>query len=534
MSLLPVLTEADQLAGVYGIATPVPGPPTATEALVAREHQLSVIFNTIADVTFVLNVEEDGRYRFIFANKAFERTTGVPAEKVVGSYVDEVIPEPSLSMVLANYHQAVTTLERVIWQETSDYPTGRVTGEVSVTPVCDEAGRCFRLVGVVHDITKEKQAEEELRLSNERFAYALKATSDAIYDWNVTNDTLYWGEGFAHLFGYRLGQNPSPFSDWADYIHPKDSHRTVTGLLHTVYETTDTFWEDEYLFRRSNGSWAVVADRGNILRNAKGQAVRMIGAMQDITERKKAEVQQQAMAEKLIKQNAYLQQCGFMVSHNLRAPLANALGFADLLSRIDKESQVFADSLANLRISLRRLDDVVADVNTILSIRDQQDADLTEPVALAAVCRQALEHARPDLEQCGGEVLSSIPEALYVDGNRAFFLSIFDNLLSNAIKYRSAARPLRIEITASWTPGQGITINFRDNGSGFDQEQAGGDVFQLYRRLHADVPGRGIGLYLVKAHVEAMNGHVSVLSQVNVGTEFTLQFRPRADENLSD
>ncbi|MFC7666029.1 ATP-binding protein [Hymenobacter humi] len=83
-------------------------------------------------------------------------------------------------------------------------------------------------------------------------------------------------------------------------------------------------------------------------------------------------------------------------------------------------------------------------------------------------------------------------------------------------------------------PGQGITINFRDNGSGFDQEQAGGDVFQLYRRLHADVPGRGIGLYLVKAHVEAMNGHVSVLSQVNVGTEFTLQFRPRADENLSD
>jgi PAS domain S-box-containing protein len=129
-------------------------------ALAERAHQLSVIFDSIADVTFVLNVEDDGRYRFIFANRAFGKTTGLPLEKVTGSYVEEIIPEPSLSLVRAKYREAVVTLARVVWQETLDYPTGQVTGEVSVTPVCDAAGRCRQLVGIVHDLTKEKQIEE--------------------------------------------------------------------------------------------------------------------------------------------------------------------------------------------------------------------------------------------------------------------------------------------------------------------------------------------------------------------------------------
>lgn len=92
-----------------------------------QESLLSVIFNAIADVTFVLNVEADGRYRFIFINKAFEKRTGLPPEKVVGHYVSEVISEPLLSLVLTKYRETVTTGARVVWQKTTDFPTGRVT-----------------------------------------------------------------------------------------------------------------------------------------------------------------------------------------------------------------------------------------------------------------------------------------------------------------------------------------------------------------------------------------------------------------------
>lgn len=148
---------------------------------------------------------------------------------------------------------------------------------------------------------------------------------------------------------------------------------------------------------------------------------------------------------------------------------------------------------------------MLTDVNAILTVPDQQDVDATEPVALAAVCQQALDHAQPELQEAGAQVVCRIPDDVQGPGIHAFFHSIFDNLISNAVKYRAVTRPLLIEITATTGLHQDTTIIFSDNGVGFDQEQAG-DVFQLYRRLQVDKPGRGIGLYLIKNHVEAMGG----------------------------
>ncbi|TGE24951.1 PAS domain S-box protein [Hymenobacter aquaticus] len=535
VTLLPLPGAADGTgAGIYGLVRPVV-PVSAPTPLLEREQYLSVIFNNMADVAFVLEVEGEGRYRFGFVNRAFAKTTGLPVEQVVGRYVHDVIPEPSLSLVLQKYREALTSRERVVWLETSDYPTGRVTGEVSVTPVLDDTGACCRLVGIVHDLTPQQQAEEKLRLSNERFQYALKATTDALYDWNVTVDTLYWGEGFEALFGHQLAENPTPFSFWAEHVAPEDQQRVVGGLRETTFATTNTFWQKEYRFGRADGSWSVVFDRGYILRDEQGRPLRMIGAMQDITERTEAEERQQQMAEKLLAQYTDLQQFTYIVSHNLRAPLANALGFADLLARVEKQSAVFDDSLKNLRTSLHKLDDVLTDVNNILSVRDRQHGYRPEPVALAAVCRQALHGLEELLRECGGELRIDVPEELRVLGSRAYFHSIFHNLLSNAIKYRSDARPLRITITGTRGPDQDTTIVVADNGSGFDQEQAGDALFQLYRRFHPTKPGRGIGLFLVKAHVESMHGQITVRSQVNVGTQFILYFSQyAADENLPD
>ncbi|WP_303311071.1 PAS domain S-box protein [Hymenobacter sp. BT730] len=533
LHLFPLLADG-QIRGVYGMASVGLEPPSAPLALQEREHQLSVIFDSIADVTFVLNVEPDGRYRFTFANKAFQRTTGLPPEKVIGSYVDAIIPEPSLSLVLAKYQEAVTTQKRVAWLETSDYPTGQVTGEVSVTPVLDEAGVCTQLVGVVHDLTDQKRTEEALRLSNERFQYVLRATTDAIYDWNIATDTIYWGEGLETSFGHQLEQNPSPFNIWLALVHPQDKDRVLNGKLWEVNHSTTTLWQDEYRFKQKNGSWAVVFDRGYIVRDATGKPERMIGSMQDITERKETEERQRLMADKLFKQNADLQQFAYIVSHNLRAPLANAIGYADLISRVEKDSPVFDESVKNLQTSMELLDEILTDVTSILSIRDKQGGYRPEPVALAAVCQQALLGLEEPLQESGGQIICDIPETLRVRGNRAYFHSIFHNLISNAIKYRSDERPLRIEIKAVDKPHEGTTITIADNGSGFNQKKAGEDVFQLYRRFHTDKRGRGIGLFLVKSHVESMGGQITVESRMNEGTRFILYFSHHADENLPD
>ncbi len=530
--LLPVLTDTGGVAGVYGIAKPLAEPPPTDATLVEREHQLSVIFNNIADITFVLNVEEKGRYQLLFVNRAFEKTTGLPVEKMVGCYINEFVPEPSLSLALSKYREAVDTMETVDWMINSNYPTGHKAGEVSGTPVCDDTGRVCQLVGIVHDLTKQKQVEKALRINIERITYALKAAIDAIYEWDVAADTLHWGEGFEDLFGYKLTENPTAFSKWSDYVNPADHDRVVAGLRRAAFETEGSFWQEEYRFRRADGGWADVFDRGYILRDAGGRPVRMIGAMHDITARKQADEKQRLLTEKLLRQNSDLQQFTYIVSHNLRAPLANALGFSDLLAHTDKHSPVFDKSLQSLHTSLCQLDQVLTDVNDIISLQDEQGGFRPEPVAVAAVCQHALFDLQEALAACGGQLRSTIPEALRVPGSRAYFHSIFYNLISNAIKYRSDARPLQIDIAATVGPHSATTITFGDNGLGFDQAKVSDDIFQLYRRFHAGKAGRGIGLFLVKAHVEAMGGQISVRSQVNEGTQFTLYFSSRADDNL--
>lgn len=519
LTTLPQLHQS-QLTGIVGIARPAEEPEKRLEARALSE----VIFGAVADVIFVLQVEPDEQYRFRFINRAFEITTGLAAHQVNGRPVQDIIPEPSLSLVRTYYRQAIETGQRVTWQEISDYPTGRLVGEVAVTPVYSEADDSWCLVGTVHDLTAQKRVEEDLRVSNERFAYALKATSVALYDWDIAADALVWGEGFKVLFGYKQGQEPATIRQWATLVHPEDAMYTLDNLFYTIRQTQQDIWQREYRFRRADDSWAIVLERGCLIRDETGQAMRMIGTMQDITERQEAEEKQHQMTQELFRQNADLQQFTYIVSHNLRAPLANARGFADLLPRLKKDSEAFDTSLEHLATCLQQLDTVITDVNSILSIRDKVDLKRPEPVALAAVCEQMAQTLAQALRDCGGTITCLIPEQMHVDGYRAYVCSIFLNLLANAIKYRSDERALQITVTATQPEGQGPIVTVLDNGMGFDLDKAGAEVFQLYKRFHAVPAGRGMGLFLVKAHIEAMGGRVEVSSRPNEGTQFTLFF----------
>jgi PAS domain S-box-containing protein len=152
----------------------------AEEALEASERRLSTIYDTVGDVVFHLAVEPEGKYRFVSVNRAFCRVTGISEEKVVGMLVNEVIPEPSLSMVLGKYKKAIEENCIVRWEETSIYPTGRLIGDVGIAPVVDDKGRCTHLVGSVHDITERKRIEEQLSASEVRYRSLFEAARDGI------------------------------------------------------------------------------------------------------------------------------------------------------------------------------------------------------------------------------------------------------------------------------------------------------------------------------------------------------------------
>ena len=134
---------------------------TIAAALKDRELPLRVIFENIEDVVYLLDVEGDG-YRFVAVNPPFLAATGLAEDQVVGRRVEEVIPAPSLDLVLARYAHAIESGQPVYWEEESRYPSGTKHGEVMIAPVKDADGRSTQLVGTVHDVTERHAAEERL------------------------------------------------------------------------------------------------------------------------------------------------------------------------------------------------------------------------------------------------------------------------------------------------------------------------------------------------------------------------------------
>lgn len=130
------------------------------------------IYDSLVDVVFFLSVEPENAFKFVHVNKSFLTTTGLKKDQVIGRYVHEVIPQPSLSMVLSNYRLAIREKRKVQWHEVTEYPTGTKYGEVTVVPVIDDNGVCTSLVGNVHDVTdlvNAKKKSEEALLAKSRF-----------------------------------------------------------------------------------------------------------------------------------------------------------------------------------------------------------------------------------------------------------------------------------------------------------------------------------------------------------------------------
>lgn len=142
--------------------------------LLEHDQMVSLIYDTVEDIIYSLAIEGENHYVFCSVNESFLKATGLKRNEVIGQNVRNIIPEPSLSMVLEKYKEAISTKKVVRWEEVSEYPSGLKTGEVSIAPIFDEFGKCVMLVGSVHDITELRQSVRDVERKNkelEQFSY---------------------------------------------------------------------------------------------------------------------------------------------------------------------------------------------------------------------------------------------------------------------------------------------------------------------------------------------------------------------------
>jgi len=179
--------------------------------------------------------------------------------------------------------------------------TGRSKGELTLvrkdgskfqaeltSAVFTDAYGQHRTSMIVRDITERKRVEKEIKENIQRYHYVTKATSDAIWDWDLTNGAIYRGEGFGEIFGYDQQEAGEAVVQPLKNIHPEDIDRVVTGLFEVI-DANGTGWANEYRYLKKDQTYAFVSDKCIIVRNEKGKAIRLVGAMQDITKRKREE-----------------------------------------------------------------------------------------------------------------------------------------------------------------------------------------------------------------------------------------------------
>jgi PAS domain S-box-containing protein len=495
-----------------------------------------------------------------------------------------------------------------------------------------------------------RQTNDKLKESNEKYDIVAKATSDTIWDWKIPEDHLTWNKGIKGIYGYNQDQVGHNSKWWFDNIHPEDSIKMSIKLYSFIEQKTEK-WQDQYRFKCADNTYKYVLDRGFILKDENGKAIRMIGAIQDITkqkeeenrlklletvftqakdsiiitqavsddyqipkivfanpafskmsgyehseiigkspnffmgknsdlleieklthsiknkeecfleiilykkdqseywvrlsfipvynleqdishwisiqrditEEKKLEKEKEILIRELTQNNKDLKQFSYITSHNLRAPLSNLTGLLNLIDDFTIEDEELKEILTGFKLSTHLLNETINDLAKVITIKDSPSKQ-NEELQIQDIFKNIFNQLHIQFENIKPQLNINYGDVVKINTNKAYFESIFINLLTNSFKYRSKNRPLIIDITIA-EENDTTVIHFKDNGIGIDLERHKNKIFGLYQRFHDYPDSKGLGLFLVKSQIETMGGTISIQSEVEKGTEFTLTFK---------
>jgi PAS domain S-box-containing protein len=363
---------------------------------------------------------------------------------------------------------------------------------------------------------------EALRSSEERLRYLAQAVTDAVWDWDLVSDGIWWSDGLAELFGLGSGEPPFTGAGWKQRIHPDDRERVVRGI-EAVIRGSGTEWSDEYRFRRADGAYAVVADRGFVLRDALGCPTRMVGGMSDITERRQLEAQ--------VLRAQRLESIGTLaggIAHDLNNMLSPILMSIELL-RDHVVGEDGHELLGTIEASAQRGADLVRQVLTFARGVDGKRS----PLAPDAVVRDL---ARIVTDTFPKEIVFRTevpPEAWALIGDATQVQQVLLNLALNAVDAMSGKGSLTVRVANVTLPadeaaafpdaraGAYVRVDVSDTGEGIPPRVLH-RIFEPFFTTKQVGKGTGLGLSTAQAIARSHGGLITVRSQPGEGTTFSV------------
>ncbi|MBD2746904.1 PAS domain-containing protein [Microvirga sp. BT688] len=518
----------------------------ANQALTEERQHLRGLFEQAPGFMAALSGPD---HVFTMANAAYLRLIG--RENIIGKSVREALPEvveQGFLALLDRVHQSgqpfVGRSIRIVLEPSSGGAPEERFLDFVYQPIFDTDGKVSGIFVQGHDVTEQKRNEQALRASEERFRVIANSIDQMIWATQPNGSHDYYNQRWYEYTGVPEGTTDG--EGWNGMFHPDDQDR-AWGVWRQCLETGEPY-HIEYRLRHRSGEYRWVLGRAQPLRDDKGRIARWYGSCTDIHDLKMAQEETRRLASMLTERvaeldeaNEEIQRFAYIVSHDLRAPLVNVMGFTSELEAAQTEVERFyrhvlakdpqlvtaetqtavetdlPEAIGFIRSSTVKMDKLI---NAILKLsREGRRVLMPEPLGMRQLLEAQCESVAHQLQERGAElVIEAVPD---LTSDRLAIEQVFGNLFDNAVKYLDTGRPGRIVVRGS-DLGASVRFEIEDNGRGIapkDFER----IFDLFRRSGVqDQQGEGIGLAHVRALVRRLGGTITVSSRPGEGSTFTV------------
>jgi two-component system sensor histidine kinase/response regulator len=374
------------------------------------------------------------------------------------------------------------------------------------------------------ELAESRRAAEALQRSEERLQLIADATNDVIWDHNLITNSVWRNKNYSKLVGRPEGMTVDDIGSWTNRLRPEDVER-IRGSMQNAVEQGGSSWSCEYQLRRDDGSYVDVFDRGYVIRDAAGQPVRVVGAMMDITERKRAEAE--LLSAKEAAEAASRAKSEFLanMSHEIRTPMNGIIGMTELAldTELSTEQREYMEAVSQSGTALLTVINDILDFSKIEARK--LDLDMAE-FDLRQVVEEALRTVAVAAHKKGLELACDIdsdnPASLVGDPGR--LRQVILNLVNNAIKFTEAGEVV-IHVRCIEKKGKQAQLEFAvsDTGIGIPTEKQA-LIFEAFSQVDSSTTrkygGTGLGLAISVTLIEMMGGHLQLESEPGKGSRF--------------
>jgi len=388
----------------------------------------------------------------------------------------------------------------------------------TIIPVEIASGKKFQvdeityLVCFVRDISQRKNAESKLNL----LSLAASETTDTIVIADENGIAVYANKAYLDLTGLCTSEIIGQKIDCLSTGPETDDH--TSALLRNAIKKKESVKITILNYNKNNEKYWFELNLSTAL-DHQNNFVNFIGVGRNVTSRIKKDIELRELLEVTSNQNDKLYNFTHIVSHNIRSHTSNLSMVVDVIDNTtDVDEKISYFEL--FKEATEKLSESIEYLNEIITIQQNTNKQKKE-IYLKQEIEKTKKALRLVIKESNLTITDTIPEDLMISVVPAYIDSILLNLFTNAIKYKSANRNATLEIGYKLVENYTV-IEFKDNGLGLDLKKNGHKIFGMYKTFHGNEDAKGIGLFITKNQLEAMNGKIEVESTVNEGSSFKI------------